>query len=410
MDMDSLLKELYSYSMHGIKLGLDNIKALCDNMGNPQNDYKIIHIAGTNGKGSTATAIETILLEAGYKVGKYTSPHILKFNERIRANEKDISDEEIVKYYEMVKKAIEETGVKPTFFEVTTAMMFRYFSDLKLDYVVLETGMGGRFDATNIADDMICVITNVTFDHMEYLGDTIYKISREKAGIIKKCKNVIIADSDPEFLQAIHEAIADPVNVLEKYNYSSRLDFERFITEITIDGEIYEFSLFGDYQVKNFLCAYETAIELGISKDIIRKAAKKTVWQCRFEKYSDNPLVILDGAHNIDGMTELAKIISKAYKPEDVVAVTSILKDKKVVPMLDILKTIAGDIILTSLMENPRGLSGNEIYEMLENKVGFSVENDMQKAFNQAKGMNKKIIIICGSFYTLSKFKEEVHE
>lgn len=410
MDMDSLLKELYSYSMHGIKLGLDNIKALCDNMGNPQNDYKIIHIAGTNGKGSTATAIETILLEAGYKVGKYTSPHILKFNERIRANEKDISDEEIVKYYEMVKKAIEETGVKPTFFEATTAMMFKYFSDLKLDYVVLETGMGGRFDATNIADDKICVITNVTFDHMEYLGDTIYKISREKAGIIKKCKNVIIADSDPEFLQAIHEAIANPVNVLEKYNYSSRLDFERFITEITIDGETYEFSLFGDYQVKNFLCAYETVIELGISKDIIRKAAKKTVWQCRFEKYSDNPLVILDGAHNIDGMTELAKIISKAYKPEDVVAVTSILKDKKVVPMLDILKTIAGDIILTSLMENPRGLSGNEIYEMLDDKKGFSVENDMLKAFTQVKGMGKKIIIICGSFYTLSKFKEEVHE
>ena len=289
-------------------------------------------------------------------------------------------------------------------------MMFKYFSDMKADYVVLETGMGGRFDATNIADADICIITNVSFDHMEYLGDTIYKISREKAGIIKKCKNVIIADSDPEFLQAIHEVIANPVNVLEKYNYSSRLDFERFITEITIDGETYEFSLFGDYQVKNFLCAYETAIELGISKDIIRKAAKKTVWQCRFEKYSDNPLVILDGAHNIDGMTELAKIISKAYKPEDVVAVTSILKDKKVVPMLDILKTIAGDIILTSLMENPRGLSGNEIYEMLDDKKGFSVENDMPKAFNQAKGMDKKIIIICGSFYTLSKFKEEVHE
>lgn len=180
MDINELLDELYSYSMHGIKLGLENIKKICEELGNPQDSYKIIHIAGTNGKGSTATTLETILLEAGYSVGKYTSPHILKFNERIRADREDISDEDIAHYYEEVKKAVENAGVKPTFFEVTTAMMFKYFQDKKVDYVVLETGMGGRFDATNITKAELCIITNVTLDHTEYLGDTIYKIAREK--------------------------------------------------------------------------------------------------------------------------------------------------------------------------------------------------------------------------------------
>lgn len=411
MDMDLLLNELYSYSMHGIKLGLENIKILCDKLGNPQDDYKVIHIAGTNGKGSTATTLATILLEAGYRVGKYTSPHILKFNERIRFNEADIADEDIVKYYSIVKQAIKDTGIKPTFFEVTTAIMFKYFSDMKADYVVLETGMGGRFDATNVVDAELCIITNVSFDHMEYLGDTIYKIACEKAGIIKKCRHVIVADSDPEFLKAIYEQNPAPVNVLEKYSDCSyKLNFKEFTTDISIDNNEYVFSLFGDYQVKNFLCAYEAAVELGISKDIIKRAFKKVVWQCRFEIFEKDPLVILDGAHNIDGMTELAKIIRQGYKPEDVVAITSILKDKTVKPMIKILKTISKNIIFTSLADNPRGSSGDALLAMTEDRDGFQVENNMKKAYEKAKAMDKKVIIVCGSFYTLSKFKEEINE
>lgn len=411
MDMNSLLDELYSYSMHGIKLGLENIKVLCESLGNPQNDYKIVHIAGTNGKGSTASTLSTILLEAGYKVGKYTSPHILKFNERIRFGNNDISDENIVKYYEILKNVIKKTGIKPTFFEVTTAMMFKYFSDMKADYVVLETGMGGRFDATNIADADICIITNVSFDHMEYLGDTIYKIAKEKVGIIKKCENVIIADNNSEFLKAIYEVCKDPINVLEKYKKStSTLNFEDFTTEITIDNNRYKFSLFGNYQVKNFLCAYEAAKLLSIDENIIKQAANKVVWQCRFEKINDNPLVVLDGAHNIDGMKELVQIVKQKYLPTEVVAIASILKDKEVKAMLKLLKSTANNIILTSLEENQRGLSGNELLTYTDDKDGFLVENDILKAFDLAKKMSKKLIIVCGSFYTLSKFKEAIYE
>ena len=409
MEIEKLLDELYSYSMHGIKLGLENIKTLCKEMGEPQKDYKVIHVAGTNGKGSTSTTIETILLEAGYRVGKYTSPHILKFNERIRANGQDITDEDIVKYYQLVKDIVAKTGLRPTFFEMTTAMMFKYFSDLKLDYVVLETGMGGRFDATNVCEADICVITNVGLDHTEYLGDTIYKIAKEKAGIIKNCPKVIVADSNPEFLKAISEEKAEIINVLEKYKDARmKLDFKKFVTRIEIGEESYDFSLFGDYQFKNFLTAYEVVTELGIDREIIKKACKKVVWQCRFEKYFEKPLVILDGAHNEDGMRELCKIIEQGYRSDEVVIIASILKDKDVRHMLKLMRKISDNIVFTSLEDNPRGTTGEKILEQLEDKRGCLVENDMKKAYEIAKNLNKKIIVVCGSFYTLSKFKEEI--
>lgn len=409
MEIEKLLDELYSYSMHGIKLGLENIKTLCKEMGEPQKDYKVIHVAGTNGKGSTSTTIETILLEAGYRVGKYTSPHILKFNERIRANGQDITDEDIVKYYQLVKDIVAKTGLRPTFFEMTTAMMFKYFSDLKLDYVVLETGMGGRFDATNVCEADICVITNVGLDHIEYLGDTIYKIAKEKAGIIKNCPKVIVADSNSEFLKAISEEKAEIINVLEKYKDARmKLDFKKFVTRIEIGEEGYDFSLFGDYQFKNFLTAYEVVTELGIDREIIKKACKKVVWQCRFERYFEKPLVILDGAHNEDGMRELCKIIEQGYRSDEVVIITSILKDKDVKHMLKLMRKISDNIVFTSLEDNPRGTTGEKILEQLEDKRGCLVENDMKKAYEIAKNLNKKIIVVCGSFYTLSKFKEEI--
>ena len=409
MEIEKLLDELYSYSMHGIKLGLENIKTLCKEMGEPQKGYKVIHVAGTNGKGSTSTTIETILLEAGYRVGKYTSPHILKFNERIRANGQDITDEDIVKYYQLVKDIVAKTGLRPTFFEMTTAMMFKYFSDLKLDYVVLETGMGGRFDATNVCEADICVITNVGLDHIEYLGDTIYKIAKEKAGIIKNCPKVIVADSNSEFLKAISEEKAEIINVLEKYKDARmKLDFKKFVTRIEIGEEGYDFSLFGDYQFKNFLTAYEVVTELGIDREIIKKACKKVVWQCRFERYLEKPLVILDGAHNEDGMRELCKIIEQGYRSDEVVIITSILKDKDVKHMLKLMRKISDNIVFTSLEDNPRGTTGEKILEQLEEKRGCLVENDMKKAYEIAKNLNKKIIVVCGSFYTLSKFKEEI--
>lgn len=403
------MMKIYSHSMFGIKLGLQNMERLCEKLGHPERAYKIIHIAGTNGKGSTATTLERILLEAGYQVGKYTSPHILKFNERIIANGKQISDEEIEKYYYQVEKIMEEEKIDATFFEITTAMMFSYFRDKKLDYVVLETGMGGRLDATNVSQAELCIITNVSLDHTEYLGDSIYKIAKEKAGIIKNCPKVIVADQQEEFLQVILEEKAEVINVLNKYaDATYQLDFEKFITEIKIEGKNYHFSLFGDYQYHNFLCAYEAAKQLGISEEIIQRAAEKVVWECRFEIAARQPLVILDGAHNPDGVRELVKIVKQHYHKTEVAILTSILKDKDIKPMLEMLAEVSDDIILTSLADNPRGSTAKELFDLANNPDIFSMEEDMKQAYKLLIGKNRKLNIICGSFYTLIKWKEEV--
>ena len=409
MKIYELLDELYSYSLFGIKLGLDNIQKICDELGNPEKKYKIIHITGTNGKGSTSTIIETVLLEAGCSVGKYTSPHILKFNERIRANGKDISDEEIALTYEKVKNAIKNIGITPTFFEVTTAMMFLYFAEKKVQYAVLEVGMGGRFDATNVADGDIAVITNVSLDHTEYLGKTIYDIAFEKAGIIKEKSFVVVGDSNKEFLKAVSEKKETFINTEEKYkDVKYSLNFKNFMTEIYISEKKFNLSLFGDYQVKNFLCAYEALKYLGISDDIIEKAVSKVVWQCRFERFSQNPLTILEGAHNIDGILNLKKILTHEYKPDEIVMIVSILKDKKVKEMLEVCESFSDKIILTSLSDNPRGLSGEKLLEYTDKSSVFSVEDDIKKAYETAEKSNRRIIVVCGSFYTCERFKKEI--
>ncbi len=409
MKINELLDELYSYSLFGIKLGLDNIQKICDELGNPEKKYKIIHITGTNGKGSTSTIIETVLLEAGCSVGKYTSPHILKFNERIRANGKDISDEEIALTYEKVKNAIKNIGITPTFFEVTTAMMFLYFAEKKVEYAVLEVGMGGRFDATNVADGDIAIITNVSLDHTEYLGKTIYDIALEKAGIIKEKSFVVVGDSDKEFLKAVSEKKKTFINTEEKYkDVRYNLNFKNFMTEIYINEKKFNLSLFGDYQVKNFLCAYEALKHLGISDEIIEKAVSKVVWQCRFERFSQNPLTILEGAHNIDGILNLKKILTHEYKPDEIVMIVSILKDKKVKEMLEVCESFSDKIILTSLSDNPRGLSGEKLLEYTDKSPVFSVEDDIKKAYETAEKSNRRIIAVCGSFYTCERFKKEI--
>lgn len=409
MNMEKLLNELYSYSLHGIKLGLKNIEDICEAMGNPQKNYKIIHVAGTNGKGSTSTTIEQVLIEDNRRVGKYTSPHILKFNERISVNGIEISDEEIAYYYSYVKSIIEALKLTPTFFEVTTAIMFKYFSDKKIEYAVIEVGMGGRYDATNIVDGDICVITNVSLDHTDFLGKNIYEIACEKAGIIKKKSKVIVGSSNLEFLKEIEEKSKNYINVLEKYKESRYfLDFKSYKTIIEIEDTTYNFSLFGNYQYKNFLCAYEVLKELGIEKKVIQKGVEKVKWQCRFEIIvTDKNVIILDGAHNEDGMQTLCDTLRAGFKKDEIIAVVSMLKDKDSKKILEILENNVSKIIFTSLSENMRGESALELFEK-SNKEDKDYREDLIEAFNLAKAENKKAILFCGSFYLLSKFKEEV--
>ncbi|MDX8335779.1 MULTISPECIES: bifunctional folylpolyglutamate synthase/dihydrofolate synthase [Cetobacterium] len=409
MNIEKLLDELYSYSLHGIKLGLKNIEDICLAMGNPQKDYKTIHVAGTNGKGSTSTTIETVLIEDGKTVGKYTSPHILKFNERISVNGKEITDEEIAYYYSYVKDIVNDLKITPTFFEVTTAMMFKYFSDKKVEFAVIEVGMGGRFDATNVIDGDICIVTNVSLDHTEFLGKTVYEIACEKAGIIKKNSKVIVGSSDVEFLKAIEEKTNNYIDIIEKYKDAKYfLDFNSYKTVVELDNEKYKFSLFGDYQYKNFLCAFEALKELKIPLNIIKRGIEKVKWQCRFEIIQQNEnILVLDGAHNEEGMRTLCETLSHGFSKSEVVAIVSILKDKDYKKILGLLEKSVDEIVFTSLSDNKRGQSALELYNS-SNKINKNYKENIVEAYDLAKNMKKKVILLCGSFYLLSKFKEEV--
>ncbi len=407
MNIDKTLEELYSLTNMGIKLGLDNIKNILKFMGNPQDNYKILHIAGTNGKGSTASILEAGLLEAGYKVGKYTSPHIEKFNERIVVDKVQISDEKICSYYKKIRTLIEVNDLHPTFFEITTAMMFDYFKDCGCEYVVLETGLGGRFDATNICHPEISIITNISLDHINILGDNLADIAREKCGIIKDSP-VVIADSKPELIAAGEEKTKDYVDVIKKYDDLKFELTEDFGTKIYIDNMVFNLSLYGEYQINNFLGAYEALKKIGISDQNIQDAVSEVYWSGRFEIYSKkDPLIVLDGAHNVDAASRLKENILSKYRREDIVTLASILEDKDRDGILKEFSKFSDEIIFTSLEDFHRGTSGSELLDLVPGFKIQRVEDDLRKAFDLAQ-KTKKVIVICGSFYLLSKFKKSI--
>lgn len=404
MNLNEILDELYNLSKFGIKLGLDNIKTIMDRLGNPQNSYKKIHIAGTNGKGSTASMLEYAFVEAGFRVGKYTSPHIVKFNERIVVNFEEISDKELVDYYLKVKEA--SSGIGATFFEVTTAMMFLYFKDKKVDYAIIEVGMGGRYDATNIIDSDYAVITSISMDHINILGNSLYEIACEKAGIIKKEGRTFVSDIASDIRRAFEERGKKVKYTKELYDYSVSLDCEKLHTVINIDGESYELSLFGEFQGINFLNVYGVLRDIGIEKETIKAAMLKVKWPGRFEIASKNPLLILDGAHNEDSAQKLYDNLSKVVAREETTMLVSILEDKDIEKILEIFDKTAHRIIFTSLKDFKRGLGAKDLYNRalgIENKLYFE---DIREAYSEAR--KDKVLVVAGSFYLLSKFKEVI--
>ncbi len=402
MNIDKTLDELYNLSVFGIKLGLSNIEEIMKRLGNPQNTYKIIHIAGTNGKGSSASMVEAGLLEAGYKVGKYTSPHILRFNERIVVDKREIENREVVECYEEVKKILGE--IKATFFEVTTAMMFLYFKKKSVNYAVVEVGLGGRYDATNIVNPVSTIITSISLDHINILGDNLYQIATEKAGIIKKGIDVFVSDTNKDVKKAVLEKKGNVIFSKEKFDYKIEVINKELITRVEVEGDIFDLSLFGYFQGENFLNVYGLLKSLGIENEFIKRAMKKVKWPGRFEIALREPLLILDGAHNEDSALKLYENVSKIAKREEVTMLVSILEDKDIKTMLKIFDKIGSKIIFTSLEGYHRGLSGQKLYEKGNFIKNSEVVEDLKEAYEI--GRKSKVLVVAGSFYLLAKFKE----
>lgn len=342
MDYKSAIQYIHDSYRFGIKLGLDNMRTLLESLGNPQANLKFIHIAGTNGKGSTASFITQTLQEAGYRVGKYISPYIEVFNERIQINNQLIADDELADCTAIVKAAIDklqtEQGVKPTEFEIVTAIGFIYFARQAVDFVVLEVGLGGRYDATNvIAAPLVTVITNIAMDHTQYLGDTIEAIAREKAGIIKDGAVVISAQKDARAQTVIAEVAAAQNAPLKEIPWRSAqvVTSDYCGTDFYYLDQRYHINLLGLYQVQNACLAIEVLNQLSrqgvaISRAHVINGLKNTKWRGRYELIAKNPTVIIDGAHNVDGMAAFAQAIDHYDSGNQRIGIFGMMADKEI--------------------------------------------------------------------------------
>ena len=437
MKIDEVLEKIFNMrtinkriTNESLEQNNEKLKKIYELLEEPCKNKKIVHIAGTNGKGSTATFLEGIFFAAGYSVAKFTSPHILRFNERI-------SDEDVVKYYEVVMNILEKNSLQINFFEITTFMALLYFEEKNPDFIFLETGLGGRYDATNVVNSAIAVITNVSFDHVSLLGNSLEKIADRKAGIIKDGQLCIYAQNLAELKNAVKKETDNSVNVLKKYeNLQVELDTQNYKTIVKIleNENLEEFEniedkknkhnlekifilpLFGKFQANNFLIAYEIAKIYGISDEIIQKGLDGISLAGRFEIFSQNPATILDVAHNDDSVRVLVENLDELFKNDEVIFILSILGTKDIANIFEKILEKNYKIFITSLKDVTYGLSANEIKKNLENENiltnNIIFEDNILDAYNQAKEMileknsQYKAIVVCGSFYEIAKFKK----
>jgi dihydrofolate synthase/folylpolyglutamate synthase len=418
-----LYQQLPMYSRIGAaayKKDLDNITVLCNALGNPQKALRCIHVAGTNGKGSTCHMLSSILQEAGFKTGLYTSPHIKEFGERIRINGEMISKEFVVDFVEQVKNICAE--LKPSFFEVTVAMGFEYFKKQEVDIAIIETGLGGRLDSTNIITAILSVITNIGYDHTEILGNTLAEIAKEKAGIIKENIPVVIGEILKEtkevFVKSANEMNA-PLHLAEENYIIEYIDAEAGLLLCNIKNietqvvEKLRLDLTGVYQCKNartVLCSIGVLRKLGLSipEEAIHKGMENvrglTGLSGRWDVIQKKPSVIIDAAHNEDGIIQVVDQLHSAYPDSTHHFILGFVNDKDISGMLKLLPV--NSLYYFTNAHIPRALPHNELKDMAvaEGLKGNSYD-DVNEALTNAKSVADKddVIVICGSFFILAE-------
>jgi len=413
---ENCLKTMYGFRRFGIKLGLSTIKKILAGLGDPQNNFACIHVAGTNGKGSVASSLASILHRSGYKTGLYTSPHLVRFNERIQVNNRPITNEKVVTSYSAVKNA--HSGKRdPTFFEFTTAMAFFEFAAQKVDWAVIETGMGGRLDATNIINPTLSIITNISLEHREYLGNTLAQIAAEKAGIIKKRTPVITGIRQKKALAEIERIAAEEKAPLFRLGTDFKVRRNQAQTFSYYGmGNVWhnlQTALPGSYQVDNAALVLAACELIGknntaITLDHIQEGLTKNHWPGRLEIVSNNPFIILDGAHNLAAARNLAKFLATNLAGKDITLVIGILDDKPYKGMLKSLLTPVNRVILTRA-KTDRALEPGKLFE--ETKSFFpdaTIIPDVAQAIKNAVETTPRqgAICIAGSLYVVGEAKE----
>lgn len=434
MNYIEALEYIESTGKFGSKLGLENVAKLLQMLGNPQEKLKIIHVAGTNGKGSTCSYLNSILISAGYKTGLYTSPFLEEFNERIKINGINIDDEALAETISEVKAKIDimiEEGLDhPTEFEIITAAAFLYFERQSTDFVVLEVGLGGRLDATNVCTPIISLIASISLDHTQYLGDTLAKIAYEKGGIIKHNVPTVLYNQSEEVICAIKNICQERNSALFITQDSSieitKESIESQTINLTLFDEKYdniELRLLGKHQSKNLLLAL-TAIKvleknnhIVISKEALYKGILETKWPGRMELISKYPLTIIDGAHNEDGARNLASTIDTYLSDKKITLVFGMLKDKDIQSVVDILFPKADNIVIT-IPHSDRAASIEDMKAILmpfikdHDKKHIEYIDTIENAvvYAQSHTQKEEAVLYAGSLYMIGDVRKMLYK
>lgn len=419
MTYEQAVEYIHGLGRFGSQLGLDRVAAALAQLGNPEQNLRVVHVAGTNGKGSTSAMIASILRVGGLRTGLYTSPYLDSFTNRFGLDGDDITGEELAAMVARLRPVAESVGL--TQFEFITTLAFTYYAEREVEALVLEVGLGGRYDATNVVIPEISVITNIGFDHMEVLGDTLGKIAFEKAGIIKSGVPVVTAVEGDEPLAVI-------TSVAAKNNAPFRLmgrDFGFVAGESTLSGQTFNYwgwqelsdltiSLLGRHQLKNAAVAIEVALLLqkrgwAISPEHIAQGLRAATWAGRFEVMSKEPLLIMDGAHNTHGVAALVKTLDEYLPGQRVLLVTGIMKDKCPQQML---KMLSGKIlrVYACAPDIPRATPREELVEAARQlnlpALSFvTVREALAQAMSDARRTGG-VVLVAGSLYTVSEARK----
>lgn len=409
MGIEETLQFIHATSWKGSRLGLERMQDLMLRLRNPQEELRFVHVAGTNGKGSVCAMLSSVLSSAGYRTGLYTSPHLVRVNERMKIGGVDISDEDLICAAEQVKAAVEQMDDKPTEFEVITAMAFVYFRQQKCDVVVLEVGLGGRLDATNVIPvPELAILMNIGLEHTEVLGDTLQEIAAEKAGIIKRNGTVVFYPQLPSVESVFEEACAQRNATFVRADNGDVL-----VREESLEGSVFDWkqwkqlriNLLGRHQIWNAVVALTAAEQLErkgwmIGETAIRKGLANTYWPARLEILNEAPLFILDGAHNPQCVEMLEQSMQTLFLDRKVVFLTGMLRDKDYLKMLNLISHRIKEVVCLT-PDSERALPAEALASVL---AGFEIKatafDDVERgiiaALTAAKG---RPIVAFGSLY-----------
>lgn len=420
--IEETLQWIHGLIPHGIKPGTKRMEWMLARIDHPERNIRAVHVGGTNGKGSTVCYLWHIYQEAGFKVGTFISPYITSFNERIMVNGRPISDQDLIKaanrVYPLTKAVDAETDLgEPTEFEVVTMLSFVYFGKMnKCDLVIYEVGLGGRLDSTNVIHPLVSVITNVAMDHMKQLGSTIASIAREKAGIIKNGVGIITTAEDPDALTVIRqtaEAKRSNLYVLGREFRVRSLGHDKMGEHFSFDAlylheEDLTIRMKGEHQLKNAAAALmaveylNTFYGITAEEDEIRSGLEKTAWPGRFEQMSAKPLIVIDGAHNVQGTEALVQTVTRYYSDRKIHVLYAALEDKQYVQMVRIIGKAAADLTLTTFAY-PRAAGSELLYKASghDKKREIADWKDALHRLIRETGEDE-VLLICGSLYFIS--------